>query len=98
MGRHQRSDASALSAVGGTHASSRGILAAARANTIDAYVQDDIKIKSNFTLNIGVRWDYNGLPLATNTQYWTNLWPVLLNQVNTGSFYMPIPRVLWRGL
>jgi hypothetical protein len=26
------------------------------------YVQDDIKLKSNFTLHVGMRWDYYGVP------------------------------------
>ncbi len=37
-----------------------------RANQVGAYLQDDLKIKSNLSVNLGVRWDWDG-PLMKRT-------------------------------
>ncbi len=62
-----------------------------RANTFSAYVQDDIKATKRLTVNIGVRWEYNGLPTNT-TGYFSTVWPSLLRQVNTGSYFLNNPQ------
>jgi len=52
-----------------------GIYHAFRANAFGSFLQDDIKIKPTLTVNIGVRWEYNGQPedrQGNNTNIWTS--------------------------
>lgn len=45
-----------------------------RAKQTGAFVQDDIKIKSNLSVNVGLRWDWDG-PLYEKNGFLTNFYP-----------------------
>jgi hypothetical protein len=45
-----------------------------RANQVGTYVQDNIRVKSNLTVNIGLRWDWDG-PLVEKNGLLTNFYP-----------------------
>jgi hypothetical protein len=69
----------------GTNASvqpPQGLLKEFRIPASNAFVQDDFKVFSNLTLNIGLRWEYIGLE-SDNSGNNVNIWPSLINLVNT---------------
>jgi Carboxypeptidase regulatory-like domain len=45
-----------------------------RSNQAGAFIQDDVKLKSNLTLDIGLRWDWDG-PLVEKNGMLTNFYP-----------------------
>ena len=45
-----------------------------RTNQVGAYVQDNIKLKPNITMNLGLRWDWDG-PLTEKNGMLTNFYP-----------------------
>ena len=61
----------------GTNTVDRAFLFQRRASAYNAFVQDDFKVSQRLTLNMGVRWEYDGFTVE-NTGDTSNLWPSLL--------------------
>jgi hypothetical protein len=57
-----------------------GIIHGYKMHNMNAFFQDDWKVNSRFTVNYGVRWEYNGT-LADKYGNLTNLWPSDLRTV-----------------
>jgi len=58
-----------------------------RTNEFSSYAEDDIKVTPKLTLNLGVRWEYDGYP-SDETGLFTNGWASQAALVNTGSFFL----------
>jgi Carboxypeptidase regulatory-like domain len=62
-----------------------------RVNAISSYVQDDIKVSPKLTLNVGLRWEFDGYPNDASGRF-SNDWASLAGKVNTGSFFLANPQ------
>jgi hypothetical protein len=58
-----------------------------RTNEFSAYAEDDIKMSRKLTLNLGLRWEYDGYP-SDATGLFTDGWASQAALVNTGSFFL----------
>jgi hypothetical protein len=69
--------ASNVNSAGGTTQANGNFQYRFRLNYIDAFVQDDIKLTSRFTVNAGVRWEWDGFPTVANgvtSTFWRTLY------------------------
>jgi hypothetical protein len=57
-----------------------GIIHGYRESDVAAFVQDDWKVNSRLTVNLGVRWEYDGM-LGDHYGNLTNIWPSLMQGV-----------------
>ncbi|MGH9686224.1 MAG: carboxypeptidase regulatory-like domain-containing protein [Candidatus Acidiferrales bacterium] len=58
-----------------------------RVNEFSTYAQDDYKMTRDLTVNLGVRWEYDGWPSDAGGVF-TNFTPQAAALVNTGSFFL----------
>jgi len=68
--------ASSVNSAGGTTQANANYQYMFRLNYINAFVQDDIKLTPRFTVNAGVRWEWDGFPTLANgvsSTYWPSL-------------------------
>jgi hypothetical protein len=59
-----------------------------RSNEFSAYAEDDIKLTSKLTVNLGVRWEYDGYPTDVQGGVYSNAWTSKAALNNTGSFFL----------
>jgi hypothetical protein len=59
-----------------------GVAHSYRITALSAFVQDDYTVRPNLTLNLGVRWEFDGL-VTDNGGLLTNVWPSLINANNS---------------
>src|ERR1700728_175658 len=60
-----------------------------RINAFDWYAQDDIKVSRKLTVNLGLRWEYDGFPDDKSGQF-ANEWNSQLQKANTYSVFQPL--------
>ena len=61
-----------------------------RINEFSSFAQDDIKVTRHLTVNVGLRWEYDGWP-SDNEGIFTNFAHEYAGLVDTGSFFLNNP-------
>jgi hypothetical protein len=61
-----------------------------RINEFSAFTEDDIKVNRRLTVNLGLRWEYDGWP-SDALGVLTNFWESQAALVDTGSFFLSHP-------
>jgi len=61
---------------------------ALRSSEYAAYAEDDMKVTSKLTVNLGVRWEYDGYPKDVLGGIYSNAWTSQAASINTGSFFL----------
>jgi Carboxypeptidase regulatory-like domain len=62
-----------------------------RVNAISSYIQDDIKVTPKLTLNVGLRWEFDGYPNDASGRF-SNDFASLAAKFNTGSMFLANPQ------
>jgi Carboxypeptidase regulatory-like domain len=61
-----------------------------RINEFSSFAQDDIKVSRRLTVNLGIRWEYDGWP-SDEYGVFTNFAAPVAGLINTGSFFINNP-------
>ena len=60
---------------------------ALRVNEFSSFAEDDVKVTRKLTVNLGLRWEYDGFPTDA-TGLFTNVWASEAGLVNTGGTFL----------
>ena len=66
-------------------------------NSWNWYAQDDIKVNAKLTVNLGLRYEWNGFPNDTSGRF-SNSWDTEAAKINTGSWFLSHPTGTLTGL